>query len=146
MPHYLLPIARIACVLRSACGNCPLQLSPMLSKVAVRMEPITDVHDQMFWDLRSWLLAYEGFDTVCVPKFVAGDGLPTDRDKKFQEIMSIFDTGTVDSDWLFNELAELGYVFPAGTSAAALTEAQAKAVATDPFASRMDDEVEEGGE
>lgn len=123
-----------------------LQLGPLLSKVAIRSEPINDVHDQMFWDLKSWMLAYEGFDTPCVPKFISGTGIPTDRDKKFKEIIEIFNTGTVDSVWLFDQLEELGYEFATDTADAALTEAQARAQATDPFASRMDDEVVEDGE
>lgn len=123
-----------------------LQLGPMLSKVAVRSEPINDVHDQLFWDLRMWLAAYEGFQTVCVPKFISGTNVPTDRDKRFKEIIQIFDTGTVDSVWLFDQLEELGYEFSTDTADLALNEAQARAKATDPFASRMDDEAEEGGE
>lgn len=120
-----------------------LQLGPMLSKVAVREEPITDVHIQMFHDLNAWMAAYEGFQTVCVVLPVWGDHTPIDRAAKIAEVLQIVGAGLADAEWGRQELAKLGYDFPADTAIKVLNEQQARARATDPFASRMDDEVQQ---
>lgn len=118
-----------------------LQLAPLLSKVEVRSEIITDVHDQMYYDLSAWFSAYEGVTSPCVVKALWGDAMPDDRDARFKEIMEIFNGGLATAEWARGELNALGYDFPEDIGVAVVNERQAMARATDPFASRMDDEL-----
>ena len=121
-----------------------LNMGPMLSKVEVRQEPIADVHTQMFFDLRSWFAAYEQYDTPCLPIPVWGSPLPEDRDKRFNEIMQMFEAKLVTSEWVYQQLEELGYMFDTDMAGKVITEQSARAMATDPFAARMDTESDLG--
>lgn len=114
-----------------------LNMGPMLSKVGVREEIITDIHNQMFWDLRAWMVAYEQFDTPCIPLAVFGSAVPENTDAEVDRILKIVAAGLADADWGRTQLAEHGFVFPDGTAQAVLDEVAARARATDPFASRM---------
>lgn len=122
-----------------------LNMAPMLSKVEVREESITDVHAQFFYDLRAWLSAYEQFDTPCIPLPIWGDPLPEDREGKVAEVLLLFEKGVVDLPWVHNELAGMGYSFEEGMVERVLVEAARRAAATDPFASRMEAEHDEEG-
>lgn len=117
-----------------------LQLGPMLSKVEVRKEPITDVHTQMYHDLRMWFRAYEQFDTPCVVVPVFGSNIPEDRDTEIERILSIVAAGLADAEWGREQLAEYGYVFEDDMAGRVVREKQLLALATDPFGSRMDAE------
>jgi hypothetical protein len=120
-----------------------LQLGPMLSKVEVREEPITDVHTQMFWDLRAFMAAYEGFQTVCIPLPVWGSSIPTNRKQIMEEVLQIVGAGLADTEWGRERLGELGYTFDSGMDGRVLDEQAARAAATDPFAARMESEIDE---
>lgn len=124
-----------------------LNMAPMLSKVEVREEVVTDVHSQMFYDLRMWFAAYEQFDSPCIPLPVWGDPLPEDRSGRFKEIVELFKEGMVTLEWALKQLEELGYTFDENMAQGVLSEAAARARATDPFSSRMESELgEEGAE
>lgn len=123
-----------------------MQLAPMLNKAEVREEPIADVHLQMFWDLRMWLAAYEGFQTPCIPLLVKGSAIPENRTARIKEILDIFTAGLADAQWALDNLAEFGYEFAVGTVQRAITEQAARARATDPFGSRMEEEIDEEGD
>jgi hypothetical protein len=122
-----------------------MQLHPMLSKVAVREEPVTDVLTQMLYDLaQMWLPAFEGFRTPCVVLPVWGDRIPENRKARIDEILAIYAAGgLVDAQWTLDQLSKYGYDFAKGTVQRALDEVAARARATDPFASRMEQEGEE---
>lgn len=122
-----------------------LQLAPLLAKVDMREDQVTDVHEQMLWDLRTWFEAYEGFATPCIAHVGWGDAVPEDRKQKFTEIMAMFEAKLVTAEWAYAELSKLGYIFPEGMTQAVLSEAAARARATDPFASRMESEIDEEG-
>lgn len=122
-----------------------LNMAPMLAKVEVRSESVSDVHHQMFWDLRMWFAAYEQFDTICIAQPVWGDPLPEDREAHIKEIIEIFNAGLADAEWARTELSKYGYTFPEGTGQAVLNEQAARAAATDPFASRMESEADTEG-
>lgn len=124
-----------------------LAMGPMLSKVAVREDQVTDVMMQMFWDLRDWFAAYEQFQTKCIAEPVWGDPLPVDKDAEIERVMTIFNAGLADDNWARAELEKLGYVFETGMDVKVLNMQSARAKATDPFASRMEAELdqEEGG-
>jgi hypothetical protein len=119
-----------------------MQLHPLLSKIDVRTEPITDVHNQMFWDLRAWFAAYEQFDTPCVVEAYFDNSIAVNVKEKVQEILAIVGAGLADADWGRTELEKYGYVFPDGTGQAVIDEARARALATDPFASRMEEDAD----
>ncbi len=123
-----------------------MQLSPMLAKAQLREEPITDKHIQMFYDLtHMWLPAYEGFQNPCNVLPVWGSPLPENREARIKEILDIVAAGLADTAWALGELAKWGYEFPTDTAERALNEAAARARATDPFASRMETEIDEEG-
>jgi hypothetical protein len=122
-----------------------LQLGPLLAKVDERGETVTDVHMQMYHDIaQMWLPAYEQFESPTVPIPVNGDPLPENRDQKFKEIiaMATANPPIVDLEWVHSELNKLGYDFPKDTVQKIMNERQAFARATDPFASRMDEELD----
>lgn len=120
-----------------------MQLSPLLSKIDVRTEPITDVHNQMFWDLRNWFAAYEQFDTLCVVEAYFDNTVAVNVAEKVKEILTIVAAGLADAEWGRSELAQYGYDFPTDTGLKVLNEARARALATDPFASRMEEDADE---
>lgn len=123
-----------------------MQLGPMLSKVSVREESVTDVHSQMFWDLRAWLAAYEKFNTPCIPLPLWGSAVPDNRAVGIKEILDIFAAGLADMEWAQAQLKNYGFEFDSGMANRILNEQAARARATDPFASRMEEEydTEEG--
>lgn len=122
-----------------------LNMAPMLSKIEVREEPVTDVHMQFFYDLRAWMAAYEGFVTPCIPVPVWGSPIPTDRKAILAEVIQIIGAGLADAEWGRQQLEALGYNFEAGIEGRILDEAAARARATDPFAARMESELDEEG-
>jgi hypothetical protein len=122
-----------------------MQLGPMLSKVEVRADPIADVHTQMFFDLRDWFAAYEAFSTICIPLPTWGSALPVNRKAEIDEILAIFEAGLADADWARERLAEYGYTFESGIEAKIVSQQQARARATDPFASRMEEDLDQEG-
>lgn len=123
-----------------------LQLGPMLAKVGIERETVTDVHNQMLHDMsHGWFPAYEGFETPCAIGLTYGTGIPENKAERFAQIMAMYSATPplVDTAWVLNELTELGYFFPTGTAGRAMDEAQALAQATDPFASRLDEDIQE---
>jgi hypothetical protein len=120
-----------------------MQLQPLLAKREVREDVLVDVHSQMFYDLRSWFAAYEQFDTPCIVQPVFGDPLPENTEAEINRIFMIVDKGLADADWARKELSKYGYVFPENMGQAVLLEKQAHALATDPFAQRMEQDKEE---
>lgn len=64
-----------------------LRLGPMLAKAAEQDQVIVDTHQQMFYDLRFWLKAYEGLnilDTFVIPKM--GPKLPINIDAEIERV------------------------------------------------------------
>lgn len=132
-----------------------LQLGPLLAKVGSLQEIITDVHDQMFFDLLNmWLPAYEGIDCAgTAAVLVVGSPIPEDKDALIKEILDLVDKGIVSAEWARDQIAELrGYDFgvEGEMENTIRSEMQARAKAIDPFASRMDAELNlddnEGGD
>ncbi len=120
-----------------------MQLAPMLNKAEQENGIITDTMAQMFWDLRAWLDVYEGMsfpNTAMVPVF--DDAMPFNREARVKEVLEIVAAGIATSEWGRAELANLGYVFPEDEGNNLVMEAQAKALAGDPFAARAVLELE----
>jgi hypothetical protein len=124
-----------------------MQLGPLLSKVDEREETVIDTHMQMYHDIcQMWIPAYEGLTNPTAAMPIHGDPLPENRDIKFKEIMAMWQATPplVDIDWVHDELRKLGYDFPKDALNKILSERQALAQATDPFAARMMEEEETG--
>jgi hypothetical protein len=120
-----------------------LQLGPMLSKVAEREDTIDDVIFQFYHDLcQMWLPAYEAITTPCIALPVYGSAIPDNRERRFDEVMKMFDAQLVDAAWVMKELGKIGYEFSSDTAQAAISEASARAVASDPFSGRLDADLE----
>jgi hypothetical protein len=120
-----------------------LNMAPMLSKVEVREENVTDVHANFMWDMRDWFAAYEQFETECIPLPIFGSAVPDDRAGKIKEVVEIVNAGLADTDWGRAELEKIGFDFGTGMAGKVLSEQQARAAATDPFGSRMESEVDQ---
>lgn len=114
-----------------------MQLQPILSKRDDREEVITDVHMNMFFDLRMWFEAYEQFSTPCTAVPVFGDPVPEDRDAAVKEILEIVAAGLADAEWGRDQLTEYGYVFESDMAERVVNEKAAHAAATDPFTARQ---------
>lgn len=125
-----------------------LQLAPMLAKRDEREEEVGDVITQMYYDLNYWLEAYEGISSPAVALPTWGDAIPTDRDKRFQEIMAIWNggAGLADDDWARSELEKLGFSFEGQSGETVLNMMRARTEATDAFATRAAGELERGSE
>ena len=125
-----------------------LQLSPILEKSAEKNDLIAETHDQMWYDIvNMWYPAFEEttFTEVSV-KSVFGDAVPVDRETRFKELNDMLAGGVIDDAYYRQEVGKLGYVFPADMSARAKTwRDEQKAVPTDEFANRVDEDLE-GGE
>lgn len=122
-----------------------MQMHPMLSKVGEREECVNDVHEQFFYDIRYWMRAYEGFDTPCVSHIVYGDRLPENRAAKIKEILDIVAAGFADAEWGRQQLAQYGYDFGTDMGNRVMSETSQRARATDPFAARMESDIDEEG-
>lgn len=91
-----------------------LQLGPILAKAQKKDTIITDVHSQMFHDLKGWLRAYESINiptAEVVP--VLGDKLPLNKSGEVKDILSIVGVmpNLVKVGWAIRQLAKLGYDF-----------------------------------
>jgi hypothetical protein len=122
-----------------------MQLSPLLAKAQLREEVVTDTLTQMFYDLKAFMAAYEGFVTSCNTLPIFGSPLPENREARIKEILEIYASGLVDAQWAIDELAKWGYEFATGTVGRAISEQAVRARATDPFAQRMETEIDEEG-
>lgn len=119
-----------------------MQMSPMLAKADEKEQEIADVMGHMLYDLRDWFAAYEGIITeaVAIPTF--GDKLPKDIDKEIERILRLVELGVSSTEWARAELSKYGYSFEISEGNTVIQEAQARAIATDPFASRVSAELE----
>jgi hypothetical protein len=120
-----------------------LQLSPIIAKAGEKNELITETHDQMWYDiLNGWYPAYEQtvFNEVTVNSIV-GSAVPVDRAARFAELNDMLAGHVIDTQFYRDEAAKLGYVFPEGIGQRASDEA----AALDPFASRVNAELDNAG-
>lgn len=125
-----------------------LQMGPILTRNREKEEEILAVHDQMLFDIANgWFPAYEqlSFGAVSVNPFF-GDPMPIDREAVIKEITGLMATvpPLISAEYGRKMLAErLGMDFPkemAGNILAEI-EANSKAQAFDPFATRVMEEL-----
>lgn len=89
-----------------------LELAPLLTRAEKKEQIVTDVLNNMLFDLKAWFQAYEGMsfgEAIWQP--VYGDKIPVNRKQKFDEIMALAQaTPTIVSmEWIWNELNKLGF-------------------------------------
>jgi len=128
-----------------------IRMGPLLALAKEKEHDITDVLRNLLWDLRKWIVAYEGGPIVqavmriqWMPNY--GDKLPLNREQRFREIMEMVDKGIVSLKWARAELEKLGYEIgdPEDMMNEVLEEKIASAtVAQDAFGARVDNELGE---
>ncbi len=122
-----------------------LELAPILSRAEEKELVITDVLTNMLYDLKAWFRAYEQTDigeAVWIPTY--GDKIPVNRTKRFEELMTLFQSGLVSASWTRSELGKIGFTFPDDATLlnAILEERQAVAqVEMDLYGARADAEL-----
>lgn len=123
-------------------------MAPILSGNREKEDEILGVMDHMLFDLVTmWFPAFESLDTPARAISQIEDPLPTNRKAVLEEVTSMLST---DPPLISVEYArviiqeKLGYDFPAEMANAVVTEAQAiaEARAVDPFASRVQHEID----
>ena len=127
-----------------------LKMAPILSSNAEKENEMLATYDQMLYDLATmWFPAYEGVSFgQAVPVSVVDDPLPINREKVFNEIMTMVEKGFITLEYGRQLLSEkLGYEFPQemGESVVAEMETLAKARNADPWLDRVGRELN-GGE
>jgi hypothetical protein len=124
-----------------------LQMAPMLAKVEEKDQLVVDTHDQMWFDLvRGWFPGYEqtNFGEDVRVKTTLGEKLPQNREQKVSELNDMLDKKVISIPFYRAEMTKLGYNFPENMDAEILESTRAISTATaDPFASRVDSELEE---
>lgn len=123
-----------------------LQLSPILEKSAEKNDLIAEVHDQLWYDIiNMWYPAYEEttFTDVSV-KSTFGDSVPIDRETRFKELNDMLAQGVIDDVYYRQEATKLGYVFPADMDTRARTWRDEQKSTIDPFATRVNADLNSG--
>jgi hypothetical protein len=129
-----------------------IKLAPLFAICEEKELIITDVMTQMLWDLRAFASAYEGvnLDAIAfIPKY--GDRLPLNADKRFEQLMLLFEASVISMGYLLKELAKLGWVFE-GDALAMIAEIVAEkaalsagGVSGDPIGDRQQQELDDAG-
>lgn len=119
------------------------QLGPILAKAAKKDRIMADSHAQMFFDLaRGWFPAYEqvNLPTVQVmPTF--GAKLPINKAGEVDTLLKVVAVAPALIPWAIRQMQKLGFDFtPEEIALAAAAPATA-----DPFADRVQSEVDAGG-
>jgi len=138
-----------------ALGNVDTSVAESGIALALRMGPlideaeeidlvVSDVLTHLFYDLKTWLSAYEGInlaDTAIVePSF--GPKLPRDMQKEFDHLMQMYTDGVVSLEYVHNTLREeFGMEIPKNEVATIQAESEAAAAAADPFGTRLAQEA-----
>lgn len=123
-----------------------LELGPLLAHVGEKELIVTDVLTNMLYDLKGWLIAYEGInlgEAALIPTY--GDKIPVNRKQKFDELMSLFDKGLASGEYTRTELRKIGYDLPDETKMQQqiLQETQDKArITADAMGARLDEELQ----
>lgn len=124
-----------------------LRLSPLLAANREREDVMLGVYDQMFHDLQhDWYPAFEAVSFPdCVVSSVVGDPMPTNRDAKVQEVLTLA-TSTpplITLDEARAELTKLGWQFGNQGANAIMAQVLRQAQANDPFSGRINEAAED---
>lgn len=91
-----------------------IRFLPTQAKVEERDLSGTETLTQMFFDWKFWVQAYENqtfLELLIVPTL--GDKLPLNRAKKIEELNNMLDRKVISPQFYREEMAKLGYIFPA---------------------------------
>lgn len=90
-----------------------IKFLPTLAKIEHRDVAFVDKLTQMFYDLKSWFIAYEG-KTIAADILVtiAESKLPVDRDGRINELNNMLDRHIISRKHYRREMSVLGYEFP----------------------------------
>lgn len=124
-----------------------LHMGPITAKNEEKEDIILDVKAQMYYDLQTmWFPAFESvdLDTVSVVPHVDSP-LPLDRAAEVQEIIALATSvpPIISMAYARQRLADLGYEIPAEMGSDVMVEMAEMALASDPFAARVDTELVE---
>lgn len=139
-----------------------IKMQPLFDAADEKDKAISDVMNQLFFDLREWFVVYEGIDlgseededggVQIVSSVDKSDRLPFDREARWNELLQGLAAKIFTVSFVISELQEkFGYVFPAEmleelTKNAELEASQTAALLQDPFASRASDELNTGAD
>lgn len=128
-----------------------LHLAPILTHAEEKELDITGVLTNMFYDLGTmWLPAYEQVGlggTQLIP--VYGDKVPVNREKRFDEVIGLYNANLVSGAWARSEMSKLGYAFPDDTTMMTQILDEMSVVGqvqADAFGQRLDAELARGVE
>lgn len=121
-----------------------LRLGPILDESAVKDDLMTEVMDNMFHDLREWLMVYENInvmDTEVVS--LLGDKLPSNKDQKFKDLLAGLTSipQVWSGQYVREELQKDGWDIPENELERIGVENLALAEMSDPTGQRQDAEV-----
>jgi hypothetical protein len=126
-----------------------IKFAPTLDSVRSKNDNINAVLSQLFFDLKSWFLVFEGWDLGSVEVTSTtqdGDLLPFDREARWKELTEGVTAGIFTKEYAVGILtAEFGYEFPADYISTLAAEAEANAATLDPFAARAAEEAANAG-
>lgn len=87
-----------------------LRMAPLIDAAEDREFEITDVMNQMLFDLRAFFEIYEGIRLPTTDvRVIYGDKLPLDRTAKETRLQQLYTDRVVSLEWYWEELQKLGY-------------------------------------
>lgn len=90
-----------------------IKFLPTLAKIEHRDTAFVDKLVQMFHDLKSWFVAYEGRNIIPdILVTIAASKLPIDRDGRINELNNMLDRKIISRKHYRREMVALGYEFP----------------------------------
>lgn len=119
-----------------------LEMGPILAKAESKQDYATDILEQLFYDLRSWFLVYEGLNlenTRIHPTF--GDPLPQNKKAEVALLGDLVTSKIMSAQTARAHAARLGYTFDPKEAELIAAEGKAAAATLDPYAARIDSEA-----
>jgi hypothetical protein len=124
-----------------------IRFSPTIDAVNEKNDASNAVITQMFHDLKTWFLVYEGYDmgSVDILSVTSSEIIPFDREARWKELMEGVTAKVFTPEYAVQVLTEeFGYVFPSDYLSSLKAANDAAAAALDPFAARAGAELAAG--
>lgn len=110
-----------------------IKFMPTMAKIEYRDQSGLENLTQLFYDLKFWFWAYEGWnytETEIIPKI--GEKLPLNRTKMIEELNNMKDRKVISAKYYRSKMSELGYEFPENEEQQILDEIVAEQEARTP--------------
>ena len=139
-----------------------IQMGPLFAIAGEKEQIITDVMTNLLFNWPKWLVAYEGsaFSALVsdplvqpgetqtgvrlVPRY--GPKLPENQEKRVAALLQLLQAKAIGVNFVWSELRRMGWDLPDDTAMLqSLNETIALTAPADPFAERMDEELEGAG-